>query len=238
MKVLANGGLNLSALDGWWDEAFAPDVGWAIGGGDGLPEAASDAADAEQLYAILEGDVVPAFYARDARGLPAAWVARLRSSLSCLTPRFSANRMVREYVEAMYLPATRMVRERTADGGRLGKELHAWASALASDWHTIRFGSVDARRDGSAWSFSVQVLLGDVDPRAIAVELYADARGSDDALRVPMTPAGAMAGAVNGVVYQATISSERPAGDFTPRVVPHHPGARVPAEASPILWQR
>jgi starch phosphorylase len=100
MKAVMNGGLNLSTLDGWWDEAYTPEVGWALGTRD--ERKASDDADAEQLYTLLEREIVPAFYTRDARGVPPAWVAKMRASLTQLAPRFSAARMVQEYVERYY----------------------------------------------------------------------------------------------------------------------------------------
>ena len=108
MKVLVNGGLNLSELDGWWAEAYTPEVGWAIGDGqEHGDDPAWDAAEAEALYALLEQEVIPAFYTRNATGIPTAWVARMRESMARLTPHFSANRAVREYTEQYYLPALR-----------------------------------------------------------------------------------------------------------------------------------
>ena len=106
MKVLANGGLNLSELDGWWAEAYTPEVGWAMGDGrehDHDPNV--DAAEAEALYDLLEHQVVPEFYSRGPEGVPTAWVARMRASMARLTPQFSASRTVREYTTKYYLPA-------------------------------------------------------------------------------------------------------------------------------------
>ena len=106
MKVLVNGGLNLSELDGWWAEAFRPDVGWALGDGqEHGDDPAWDAAEADALYERLEHEVIPEFYARDAGGFPRAWVARIRESMARLTPRFSATRAVRDYTDQRYLPA-------------------------------------------------------------------------------------------------------------------------------------
>ena len=106
MKVLVNGGLNLSVLDGWWAEAYNPEVGWALGDGrEHDDDPAWDAAEAEALYHLLEQEVIPEFYTRDENGIPTAWVARVRESMARLTPRFSANRTVREYTEQHYLPA-------------------------------------------------------------------------------------------------------------------------------------
>ncbi len=106
MKVLVNGGLNLSELDGWWAEAYSPEVGWAIGDGQEHGEdQAWDAAEAEALYGLLENEVIPEFYERDKEGLPSKWLGRIRESMARLTPAFSATRAIREYTEDHYLPA-------------------------------------------------------------------------------------------------------------------------------------
>ncbi len=105
MKVLVNGGLNLSELDGWWAEAYRPDVGWALGDGREHYEPEWYEREAQQLYEILEQEVIPEFYDRDAGGLPRNWLARIRTSMAQLTPKFSSNRMMREYVEEYYVPA-------------------------------------------------------------------------------------------------------------------------------------
>ena len=118
MKVLVNGGLNLSELDGWWAEAYAPGVGWALGDGrEHGDDVAADAADAEALYDLLEHQVIPAFFDRDEHGIPTAWVARMRASMAGLTPRYSAARAVRAYTEEHYLPAAAAYRMRQARAG-------------------------------------------------------------------------------------------------------------------------
>jgi starch phosphorylase len=105
MKVLANGGLNLSELDGWWAEAYSPEVGWAIGDGhDRGDDPVWDAVEAEALYALLEQEVIPTFYERDLEGFPRRWIARIRESMARLTAAFSANRSVRQYTEEHYIP--------------------------------------------------------------------------------------------------------------------------------------
>src|SRR5258708_56343 len=104
MKVLVNGGINLSELDGWWAEAYTPEVGWALGDGwEHGDDPAWDAVEAEALYNILEQQLIPEFYTRNEQGIPVQWVQRIRKSMSMLTPQFSANRTVREYTEKYYL---------------------------------------------------------------------------------------------------------------------------------------
>ena len=118
MKVLVNGGINLSELDGWWAEAFTPDLGWALGDGQEHGSDPSwDAAEAEALYERLEQEVIPEFYTRNEKGIPTAWVKRMRESMARLTPQFSANRAVCEYTEQHYLPAAIACQSRVANKG-------------------------------------------------------------------------------------------------------------------------
>src|SRR5512141_2119866 len=127
MKVLVNGGINLSELDGWWAEAYSPEVGWALGDGrEHGDDPAWDAFEADALYGLLEREVIPEFYARDEKGIPTAWVKRMRESMARLTPRFSANRAVREYTEQHYLPKAAAYRLRMADACALGRRIAAW----------------------------------------------------------------------------------------------------------------
>ena len=131
MKVLVNGGINLSELDGWWAEAYTPEVGWALGDGkEHGDDPAWDATEADALYSLLEREVIPEFYTRDGNGVPAAWVARMRESMARLTPRFSANRAVCEYAEKHYIPAASAYRVRAGDKGAAGKQVVDWQEAL------------------------------------------------------------------------------------------------------------
>ncbi len=241
MKVLVNGGLNLSVLDGWWAEAWRPEVGWALGDDDGGPEPdeVRDARDAEALYRLLEEEVGPAFYERDARGVPRRWVARVRESMATLTPRYSSNRMLRQYTEAYYLPMARAYRERLARGGALARELEAWEGRLREHWDRIHLGRPEVRREGDCWEVRLPVYLAGLRPEDVAVELYADPLEEDQPpLRQPMEREEVLAGAVGGFRYRARVPAARPLEHYTARVVPHHPQARIPLEAALILWQR
>ncbi|MGA3084007.1 MAG: alpha-glucan family phosphorylase [Thermodesulfobacteriota bacterium] len=239
MKVLVNGGLNLSELDGWWAEAYSPEVGWALGDGrehDDHP--AWDAAEAEALYHLLEQEVIPEFYARDENGIPTAWVARVRESMARLTPRFSANRTVREYTEQHYLPAAAAYRERAVDKGALGKQMTDWQYALEKNWPTLRFGELKVETNGEQHIFDVQIYLNDLDPKSVQVELYAEGTNGDGPVRLEMKRLRPLTGATGGYVYGASVSATRPATDYTARVIPYYPGVAVPLEAPYILWQR
>jgi starch phosphorylase len=238
MKVLVNGGLNLSELDGWWAEAYSPEVGWALGDGkEHGDDAAWDAAEAESLYELLEREVIPAFYTRDERGIPPGWVARMRKSMSRLTPAFSAIRVVREYTEKHYLPAAVAYGERADKRGQLGREVLAWQRKLAREWSRVRFGSLASERRNDHYAFQVQVYLTDLDPEAVKVELYADAQNGGEPVRQPMQRGEALVGSANGFLYVASVPATRPASDYTPRVVPYKNGASVPLEAPFIRWR-
>ena len=239
MKVLVNGGLNLSELDGWWAEAYTPEVGWALGDGrEHGTDPAWDAAEAEALYDVLERQVVPAFYARDARGIPVAWIAKMRASMARLTPRFSANRAVREYTETYYLPLASGYRARAADRGRLGGQLVAWRQALAAHWPAARFGALRVETHGAEHRVAVEVRLGGLDPEAARVELYANAVDGGPPERHAMERTRTLDESGDGYEYAVSIPAARAVGDYTPRLVPHHPIASVPLEAHEILWQR
>ena len=238
MKVLVNGGINLSELDGWWAEAYTPEVGWAFGDreehGD---DPAWDAAEAEALYALLEREVIPEFYTRDKKGVPAAWVARMRESMARLTPRFSANRTVREYTEQHYLMAADAYRSRAADKGAMGVQLVNWQRALEQNWSNLRFGEMKVASFGAKHVFEVPVYLSGLDPNTVRVELYADGVNGGGSVREEMKRGPQLVGA-DGYIYGAEVSSIRPATDYTARVIPHRSGVAVPLEATRILWQR
>jgi len=238
MKVLVNGGLNLSELDGWWAEAYTEEVGWALGDGREHAEPGWDVVEAEQLYRLLEEEIVPLFYERDATGIPQAWVARMRASMARLTPQFSANRMMREYVERLYLPSATAFHRRTAQDGALGKTLLNWEQTLNRHWHEIHWGNLNVREESDGWTFEVQVYLGDISPEFVQVQMYAEPIEVDEGFSVAMRQGESIAGSVNGYCYQISITTARPAEDFTPRVIPYHPEARVPSELALIQWQR
>jgi starch phosphorylase len=234
MKVLVNGGLNLSELDGWWAEAYVPEVGWAIGDRREHDEdAAWDASEADRLYGLLENEIVPSFYTRGADGIPSSWVARMRESMARLTPVFSANRTVREYTETHYLPLAAAYRARAAEGGEAGATLLSWKTALERGWASARFRGVDVSTDGGQHTFRVSVDVGSLDPDAVRVELYAEGGPGGEPIRVAMSRSEASG---HRITYSASVPASRPAVDVTPRLVPQHPSIAVPLEAPLILW--
>lgn len=239
MKILVNGGINCSELDGWWAEAYKPEVGWAIGDAKEHGEDPRvDAAEADALYTLLEHEIVPKFYKRDQRGIPTEWIEMVRESMAQLTPAFSANRVVREYTEKHYLPGAASYCARAANSGQAANELLAWQRGLRENWQHIRFGQVSITSGEGGHHFEVQLYLDDVDPNAVEVQLYANPLHGDQPLRQSMQRGHELLGSRGGYVYTASVPATRPASDYTPRVVPFKEGILVPLECSEIVWQR
>ena len=233
MKVLVNGGLNLSSLDGWWAEAYSPDVGWAIEG-----DGSDDARDAARVYDLLERQVVPIFYDRDDKGVPKGWVDRMRASMARLTPAYSADRALREYTERYYLPLAKAFGQRSRNGAERAASIVEWDRALRQHWSLLRFGEVQVRSERGRHVFAATVYTDDLDPDSVSIELYADASGAGGApARTTMRRETPLVGA-RGFVYRAEVPDDRPASDFTPRAIPSHPDVSVPLELPLITWAR
>jgi len=239
MKVLVNGGINLSVLDGWWAEAYKPELGWAIGDGQEHGDDANwDAIEAEQLYTILEQEVVPEFYNRNEKGIPTQWISRMRESMAQLTPRFSADRSVREYTEQHYIPAAIAYTERSANNGEKGKQIVERIQLLQQHWNTMQFGEVTINTIANQHTFTIQLFLNTVDQNLIQVELFANGKNGEAPIIVKMLHREEKGGLNNEHLFTAIVSTDCPSSDFTARVVPHFEGVSVPLEANLILWQR
>ena len=239
MKVLVNGGINLSELDGWWAEAYTPEVGWAVGDGrEHGDDPAWDAVEADSLYDLLEREVIPEFYTRDESGIPTAWVKRMRESMARLTPRFSANRAVREYTEQHYVPAASAYRQRAANKGAMGRQVVDWQHALDRKWGSLRFGDLRVETNADHHVFDVEISLNDLDSNAVRVELYADGINGGNPVREEMQCVRQLPDASRRCVYHATVPTTRPAQDYTARVIPQRSEVAVPLESARILWQR
>ncbi len=239
MKVLANGGLNLSELDGWWAEAYKPNIGWAIGdGAEHGDDPGWDATEAEALYSILEEEVVPEFYDRDEAGLPSRWIGRIRESMATLAPQFSASRAIREYAEAHYIPAAANYRSRAEGNSLAGSSLLAWQQEIAEHWSDVHFGGVEVKTHDDRHLFEVRVIPGGVDPTGLSVQLYANSDTTGNAVIEEMIAHSNAPESDGDRIYTASVSASRPASDYTPRIIARHPDAFVPLEANQILWQR
>lgn len=228
MKVLVNGGLNLSELDGWWAEAYEPGLGWALGDGrmhENDPE--WDALEADTLYSLLENEIIPRFYRRDAQGVPREWISTMRRSMSRLTEQFSTDRMVREYTERIYLPAAAAQRERLAEGAKKALELETQIAHVREHWNEIRFGELrEEMRDGKR-CIDIAVELGAISSRDVRVELYAESG-----------PAGRSVISLErqDEFYSGVIEDDRPLSDYTTRIWPAVEGMISPLEAPFVAW--
>jgi len=239
MKVLANGGLNISELDGWWAEAYRPEIGWAIGDGrEHGEDAAWDATEVESLYTLLERQVVPEFYDRDAQGLPSRWLGRVRESMATLTPEFSASRAIREYTNDHYLPAAARYKTRAANDGKLGVDLLQWQRSIAERWNTVFFGKVTTETKDGQHRFQIPVVPGGLHPDQFRVELYAGPMGESGAEPEILVPCKSSVDASGTIIYSVCCLARRPVADYTARLVPSHVEASVPLEATQILWQQ
>jgi starch phosphorylase len=237
MKVLVNGGVNCSTLDGWWDEAYTPEVGWAIGDGAGGAAEHVDVQDALSLYETLEDKIVAEFYDRDAQGLPRRWLERIRQAMGRLTPVFSGARMMRDYVEQAYLPLAKAIRIRRKEDCAIAKAMNQWARTLHSRWGSLHIGQAIISGEEPAWRIMVPVYMGEVSPDAVRVELFADAEAGLASEVVVLHRENAIPGSANGYIFAGAVESQRPVGDYTVRVVPYHPQAFLPAELPLIVWQ-
>jgi starch phosphorylase len=236
MKVLVNGGLNLSIPDGWWAEAYDPRFGWVIPLSQAATQRERDVAEAEGLYRLLEQQVIPLFYERDDAGIPLAWTAKIRASLRELAPFYSTNRMLREYLKAVYEPAVERFRYRNEQPQAAARDLAEWELNLRQHWHEIRLGQATATRDGSRLCVTVPVTLGDTDPKGVKVEIYADPAEGRAMVCQALQRSAPIPGTINGFFYVTEIEDTRPLEHLTPRVVPFHEHALVPLELPLIHW--
>lgn len=253
MKAAANGVLNCSTLDGWWDEAWTDlqgdgrvPFGWAIGRGETYEDpTVQDRVEAEALYSLLEHDVVPTFYDRGEDGLPRNWIARMKSSIEVLSPCFNTHRMLREYTETLYLPAAQAHTVLAARKHAKAKKLAAWRQRVREAWDEVSVTLVDDRngpsevRVGEELRPQARVELGRLSADDVVVELYVgrlDTTGRiTDGHALPMEPAGTQGGAH---VYDAVGVRASDSGryGFTVRVRPHH--AELPERFLPgcVTW--
>ena len=245
MKVTPNGGLNLSILDGWWDEAHRPDTGWAIGARESYEsDEYGDAVEANALYDILEQEVVPLFYDRTHERVPARWLARVKESMRLMCPVFNTNRMVHGYVTDSYLPALHRTTElRAADNAR-AVQLAEWKRRVVEAWPDVQIREVSPRGEealdlDTELRVSATVHLGRLTPTDVAVELYYgpldQQREIADARSAPAECVQSLEG--NEHRYEGTVVCPR-TGMFglAVRVLPKHPDIARPYSLGLVTW--
>ncbi len=177
MKVVPNGGLNLSVLDGWWCEGYEQDTGWAIGAGEEYSDQNyQDEVESKALYDILEKDVIPLFYNRSTDGIPREWIAMMKSSMMKLCPVFSTNRMVQEYSEKFYVAAYKNWKKLSADNFAVAQNLAKWKKHVLDHWGGVRIQNSTVQRSevevGFALKIEAEVALGQLKPSDVLVQIY------------------------------------------------------------------
>lgn len=238
MKVLVNGGLNLSELDGWWDEAYSPEVGWTFGNRKEIvDDVLHDNEDAERLYALLENEIIPLFYKRNEQSLPVEWIRLMRQSMSQLTFRYSSIRSLKEYTEKYYLPSASLYNERVADKADEGKRIEEWKSFISDRWKGIYYGTPAVETKGDEYFFSVPVFLNGIPADSVAIQLYADRVNAYPVVKQNMEVRQNMQGENGAVIFSARVPANRPSYHYTPRAVPANSLLSIPLEYNNILWQ-
>jgi starch phosphorylase len=251
MKAIANGVLNVSTLDGWWDEAWeagrASDegVGWAVGGREAYADPyQQDQSEAEALYELLEHEIVPTFYDRRADGLPRKWIALMKNSIAKLCPQFNIQRMAMQYADESYLVAHRRYCQLSAGGAARAKGVAAWLRKLESEWPRL---SVESTGEGASEIglgqevlVSARVTLNSLSPRDVAVQVLTglvDADGNlQDPAVIPMRLIGQESSGTH--FFQAVIQPTSRSGlhGYAIRVLPSHPDCAGPFLPGLIKW--
>ncbi|MFH2127963.1 MAG: alpha-glucan family phosphorylase [Pseudomonadota bacterium] len=231
MKAVANGGLHLSILDGWWDEGFKPGLGWAIGRGDEPSDKYPlDEMEAKALYRLLENEVVPLFYRRDAYGLPRDWIGYMKSSLRNLCPAFNSHRMVEDYAENGYLPACERYQNLVKDDFNGARQLGSWAQRIMENWSQVQVTEAQSSAPrsmtwGQEFPVSASVRLGGLQPGDVAVDAYYGRLGTDGEFAERMTHTLEPVGESDGVWrFEGKVLAQSTGRlGVAVRVVPNHP---------------
>ncbi len=243
-KAALNGSLNCSILDGWWDEMFDGENGWAISSAQGTDDLTKrDQLEADSLFALLEDQIVPLFYERSQGPVPRQWVRRVKASLASLGPQVTASRMVRDYVETLYEPtAARADRLAAGDGAR-ARDLAAWKERVTAAWKGVHIDAVDADPAvpdvGSEREVEAVVSLGDLGPHDVEVQLLHGPVGTNDELQGTTVVTMALAGPADDhhLRYRGGFICDRTGRyGFTARIVPAHPDLVTPVELGRVAW--
>ena len=244
MKAAINGTLNISVLDGWWEEACELHPGWVIGRGEVYEDADyKDEVESNALHDLLETEVIPLFYSRSQDGMPHGWIERIKESLATLVPQYNTNRMVPEYLEDLYLPNHRRWEQLNGERERIAR-LSEWKAGIRSAWSEVRIEEVEADspqrpKVGARIPVSASVRLGSLAPHDVRVELFAGrvnarqeiVQGESTALQYSNSD-GDDRHTFTGSYRCSTPGSH----GYTLRVLPDHPGLQNPLEMGLVRW--
>ena len=245
MKAVANGALHFSVLDGWWDEGYDREIGWAIGNGEEYNDTEfQDHLESRALYDVLEKDIIPLFYDRGTDGIPRRWVAMMKASMHKLCPVFNTHRMVEEYWERYYVPAAKRGRRLMENGGEDLKVLSEWRKRIMYNWgnvaiRRIQMQGLDEIELGQSFHVEADIFLGELSPDDIIVEAYCGrVDPSDqylDRFSSPMTPTGGTDDHVYH--YRGEVQFDE-TGHFgvNVRVIPNHPDPESRHSMGLVIW--
>ncbi len=234
MKAAINGVLNLSILDGWWDEAFNGENGWAIGSGEEYEENhdVQDAIESMMLYDIIENEIVPLFYSTGLDNVPHKWVKRMKNSVKTITPFFNTNRMVQEYTSKFYTPVSKNLKKLTNNNFKVLKNLVAWKDRVISSWENVHIKSVVTTKKSEIYvgddiEIKAHIVMSDFTEQDIAVVLYYGKLDSEERIiegkTELMTPVGKDDSGC--MIFSAVITNENSGSfGFNVRLLPKHEG--------------
>ncbi|MBS1717302.1 MAG: alpha-glucan family phosphorylase [Armatimonadetes bacterium] len=245
MKVVPNGGLNCSILDGWWDEGYTPEVGWAIGGREDLAdEGQQDWLDSRALYALIENEISPKFYHRVDNGLPRLWINMIKASIKNLAPEFSTGRMVADYTNMSYVPAAKAYLNLTADSMAKAKHAFAWRQRIRKSWSQVRVLHVEDTADlqnrlGAEFTIKATVHIDGLEPGDVRVEaVFGQIGPNRDIVSGTLVPLQHVRADGGNHVYECKIKlCEAGYRGYTVRIVPYHDSVNVSSELNLIAWQ-
>lgn len=245
MKVVPNGGLNCSVLDGWWDEAYSPELGWAIG--DRLQHddpTQQDISDAHSLYHLLETEIAPRFYHRVSSAMPKAWLQMIKGSMAELGPRFNTQRMVREYAQRFYFPAWKAYARLTSNDLAAARSANAWRERMRSEFSKVRILEVSHSASvenelGQTFEVTAKVDLNGLDDGEVRLEvLFGQAMGNRELGEYDVLPMDLVSRDGKVATYSRTVPMSRPGHrGFVVRAVPHHIDVAIPGELNIVKWE-
>ncbi|MBS1705981.1 MAG: alpha-glucan family phosphorylase [Armatimonadetes bacterium] len=247
MKVVPNGGLNCSVLDGWWAEGYAPGRGWAIGDeSDETDQGHRDWLDSRSLYQLLEQEIAPTFYARGENGLPNGWLEMMRKSMKELAPYFSTSRMVEDYATKFYMPSSTCFNKLQENSLAAGREAFEWRRRVLEAWKTVSIAKVsdDSSRSnalGGKFEVSIDVALGALKPDDVRVQLLVGTVGTSRELH-NLQHLDAVHDSEQGTGvhrFKVAVKLDRPGHlGYIARVMPKHANVRVETELALVSWQK
>jgi starch phosphorylase len=245
MKATVNGAINISVLDGWWDEAYDGTNGWAVGRGEEYDDPSyHDQVESQAIYQMLENEVVPMFYTRGRDGLPREWVRRMKSAMRTVCPIYSAWRMVKEYTERLYLPAGQRWEVLGANSLERAQALAAWKERLRANWKGVAVQSVEtemvaALEAGTTRSVRAEITLGALAPKDVSVVLYAGPLSGEGEITSATVSEMKVEGSPRSgaYIYSGTLQGQTTGlHGFRVRILPAHEDLWSPLHMNCITW--